>query len=289
LTPKHKFCLCLSACFIIIAAIAIQVLSAAAMRSDFGKVPGKQFRPDDKPDPEGVLRRAGITSSFGFTVRDASGSVTRTFILTVWPEYSAPFKLQAKLDTPERITDATIWINEAKVIDSSDFANGVSEVTREVNLKAGDNIVRVEVFGPVKSGVWVFFGGTLNQATAQVFAETFYFSDDGNSITKTFPAHKYIVAPYELFVTRPFLNHRPTYPPIVVILNGRQIISPSDYQQDDASFIRREVDLLGQNTLEVQNLRGKPGTALGIKIRGKRAPKFPGPSRPLGPLLEAPR
>ena len=86
-------------------------------------------------------------------------------------------------------------------------------------------MVRIELAGQVKSWMWAAFNGAINQNTAETFGETFYLTEDGYNTTKTFAVHPYISPPYELYVIRPVVNHKPTSPPIAVILNGTQVLS----------------------------------------------------------------
>jgi hypothetical protein len=128
--------------------------------------------------------------------------------------------------------------------------------------------------------LWVFVRSAPEREYAPVFRETFYLSDDEQGTkTKTFPAHSYIEPPFELIVQLPWSSGEIMSLPVTITLNGKQIYSAVDFQQN-ASSIRREIDLLWENTLEIKNLKGKPGTAFTVLVRGKRARGYPGPARP---------
>jgi len=233
------------------------------------------------------LRRVMLTSSFGFDVRDKSGSMSTEFMLSVQPERAAPFIVQTKTaepGSPQRISQATIWINNVKVIQTSDFDNGVSNVTRQIKLNT-DNIIRAEVSGPINSGLWALFTGALDTEHGQVFRGDYWLTEDGQDATiKKFSAHPYVKAPFEVIVMRPWLNNRTQlYPPATIILNGQIILSPSDMQQKYPTILTREVDLLAENTLELQNPKGPRAHMMSIFFRGKRAPGFPGPASPSMP------
>jgi hypothetical protein len=231
------------------------------------------------------VRRVNVGSSLNFFVRNSSGSMSTTLMLAVGPGLSTPFGLQVKTaepGRPNRISQAAIWINDAKVIQPSDFANGESNFTTTVNLNT-DNIVRVEVSGPINSYLWAFFKGSPDRENAMMFNEG--FREGAQSVmTKIFSSHPYLMAPYELIAVPPWTGGPEYFSPsetsATIILNGRQILSPLDFQRNTASLIRREVDLMPENTLQVRDLKGlSRGGALAVLIQGKRAPGFPGPSR----------
>jgi hypothetical protein len=205
-------------------------------------------------------------------------------VLTVPPNVRAPFNVEVKNGDPtgqRRVSHSMIWLNETAIVETADFEKGVSTVKRNVTLNTENNILRVDVAGPVGSYLWLSFNGTPDHEHVEILSQIVWLGTEGfNGGLKIFSVNPYIDPPFEIIVVQPALGSELVPVPVTITLNGNQILAPSDFQQN-ATIIRREIDLLRENNkLEIESVKGSvvpPG--FGVQIRGKRTPQFPGPGR----------
>ena len=207
-------------------------------------------------------------------------------VLTVPPNVRAPFNSDVKNGDPtgqRRVSHSMIWLNETAIVETADFEKSVSTVKRNVKLNTENNILRVDVAGPVGSYLWISITGTPDHEHVEILSQIVWLGIEGlNGRLKIFSVNPYIDPPFEIIVIQPALGSEVVPVPVTITLNEKQILAPSDFQQN-ATIIRREIDLLREkNKLEIESVKGSvvpPGFA--VQIRGKRTPQFPGPGRPL--------
>ena len=253
-------------CFVAMVMICARLFAASPL--------DRKFRSPANLASDTTRGHANIGDSHNFFVRNESGFMSTNFVLSVPPEIRGPFTVKTitgEPGSPRRISQATIWINDIKIIQTSDFDNGVSNPEASVKQLNTDNVVRIELIGPVNSFLWVHFRGFSEIGYRTVFNESFQLSKVATTI-KTFSSHPDATAPYELIVKLPWVNGKHFSSPARIVLNGNNILDTFDFEQNNSSLIRRQIDLLAENSLEVENLEVTPRNALGILIRGRNAP-----------------
>jgi len=207
-------------------------------------------------------------------------------VLTVPPNLRAPFNIEVRNGNPSgqrRVSHSMIWLNETPIVETADFEKGVSTIKRNVTLNTENNIVRVDLAGPVGSYLWISITGTPDHEHVAILSQIVWLGlEEFNRRLTIFSVNPYIDPPFEITVVQPALGSEVVPVPVTITLNGKRILAPSDFQQN-VQIIRREIDLLRENNkLEIESVKGSvvpPG--FGVQIRGKRTPQFPGPLRPL--------
>jgi RHS repeat-associated protein len=114
-------------------------------------------------------------------------------------------------------------------------------------------------------------GGNPVVFHSQTFVRT---KGSPNSYAATFNLHAWVVAPFTMHVVNGDPDGRERVSSATVLLNGTQVLGPSDVNQNVATLDLTVSPIVGSNSLQV-TLDGKPGSEITITISGTNADLVP--------------
>lgn len=199
-------------------------------------------------------REAPKTEKFRFTIPDAIG----------------PFLLRLTNGTQEgsnRISSAVIKLNGKEVFRPSEFNQNVAELSRQVTLLSGENLLEVRLRSAPGSFITVELFHLDKQACQILDIHTFKRSK-GKPLEETleFELGPQFFGPFTLHLTNGTADGHHRVDSAIIRVNRQLVFEPNDFNEQ-IKEVSRTVSLLPTNKLSVE-LRGAPGDLLTLGIVG---------------------
>jgi len=221
------------------------------------------YRPPPPP-PDGTLifgpvtvlrkREAPKTEQVSFSISDATGP----FLLRV---------TKGRLCGAKRATYAWVKLNGSEVFRPSEFKQNVTELSRQVTLLSGENLLEVKLRGVPGSFITLELFRLDRRACPVLDAHTFKRSKGKLSQeTLEFELGPQFFGPFTLHLTNGTTDGYQRVDSAKIKLNGRLVFEPHDFNKL-AEEVSRIVSLRSKNKLSVE-LRGAPGDFLTLWIVG---------------------
>jgi hypothetical protein len=227
-----------------------------------GSAPDAYQPPPPPPDgtlifgPVTVLRKRGApkTEQVSFSISDATGP----FLLRL---------TKGRLCGAKRATRAWVKLNGSEVFRPSEFKQDVAELSRQVTLLSGENLLEVRLRGVPGSFITLELFRLDRQACPVLDAHTFKRSK-GKPLEETleFELGPQFIGPFTLHLTNGTADGYQRVDSAKIKLNGRLVFEPHDFNEQ-VKEVSRTVSLVSKNKLRVE-LRGAPGDFLTLWIVG---------------------
>lgn len=176
------------------------------------------------------------------------------------------------LDGTGRATGGSVLLNGSVVLSPADLAAGGAGWTRVVQPIAEDTLV-VTIEGPAGANLTVSLLSTADPSVFLLGPERF-IRNSGTPVTdiRTFTVDSLVGAPFYLCIVNGNTDGTNRLSSASIVLNGVEILTQSDLNQQVASLMRPITPQIGTNTLSIQ-LAAKPNGFLDLCVTGTdRAP-----------------
>lgn len=183
---------------------------------------------------------------------------------------TGPFLLRLTNGTFEgrqRISSAVIKLNSQEVFRPSEFSQQVGELSRQVTLVSGENLLEARLRSA--PGTFITFElFRLERYACSVYGLHTFTRSKGKPVveTKSFKLSPQFSGPFTLHLTNGNPDGSKRVDSAIITLNGVSVFHPNDFNEQVGS-ISQVVSLQSTNTLNVE-LQGAPGDFLTIGIIG---------------------
>jgi len=202
-------------------------------------------------------------------LREREGPKTEKIPFTI-PDATGPFLLCLTNGTHEgsnRISSAVIKLNGKEVFRPSEFNQNVAELSRQVTLLSGENLLEVRLRSAPGSFITLELFHLDKQACQVLDIHTFKRSK-GKPVEETlkFDLGPQFFGPFTLQLTNGTADGHHRVDSAIIRVNGQLVFEPNDFNEQ-VKEVSRTVSLLPTNKLSVE-LRGAPGDLLTLGIVG---------------------
>ena len=206
--------------------------------------------------PVTITREKGRpkTELFSFNVSDATGS----FLLRL---------TRGTSECTHGVSSAVVKLNGKEIFRPSEFKHRVVELTRQVNLLLGPNLLEVRLRSAPGASVTLELY-RLDNRVCPIFGPMTFMRKKGKPAEErqVFESRPRFLEPFTLNLTNGDSDGSHRVDSAIIKLNGGLVFGPHRFNEHVQS-LSHVVSLQSTNTLSVE-LRGKPGDLLTIEITG---------------------